>query len=121
MAKGALFGVFRRHPLLGGAFALSALLAVFFAGRFVFQVIYWQAHAYEPVSAWMTPGYVARSWGVDPKELARTAGLPPLKDGKRRTIETLAAERGVPVETVIDEIEKAVEALKAASEQTEKP
>ena len=66
---GQLKSAFRRHPVLVSAFVAFTLLALFFAGRFTYQAIYWSTHQNQPVAAWMTVGYIAHSWNLDPRDL----------------------------------------------------
>ena len=60
----------------------------------------------------MTPGYVAHSWGV-PREVAFEAlGLPPSPGGPR-TMQELAAERGVTVDALAGDLQAAIDAFRA--------
>jgi len=93
--------------ILGGALAVS----LFFAVRLVAFWIYWADpdHRDQAIAPWMTPGYVAHSWGI-PREVAFEAlGLPPAAGGPR-TLEDLAAERGVPVEALAQDLRAAIDA-----------
>jgi hypothetical protein len=105
--------IFKRHPLLAGGFALASLLVLFFAGHFVYNVIYWSAHQNETVKPWMTVGYVGRSWDLNPRLIDETAGLPLPVAGQPFTMQEVAAQRGVPVSEVIAKVEAAVAKLKA--------
>jgi hypothetical protein len=72
--------------------------ALFFAVRLTVFTIYWSdpAHRDQAVEGWMTPGYVARSWDVDPEVIR--AALPPPPDGtpdRRPTLDAIAG-RGRP-------------------------
>ncbi len=106
--------VLRRHPWLALAFVVALGLTLFFATRFVIHAVYWAdpAHRRQPVAAWMTAGYVGRSWGLDPRAIDAEAGLPP-PDGQPLTLEEIAAARGVPVAEVIAAVEAAILRLKA--------
>lgn len=104
--------LFGRHPYVMSILALSLCLAMFFAGRFTLRAIYWEAHRQEPVAAWMTVGYLGRSWGLDPREIDRLADLP-VPNGGPLTLEEIAAIRSVPVTQVITEVEAAIAALLA--------
>ncbi|MBO3760410.1 hypothetical protein J5J10_07560 [Ciceribacter sp. L1K23] len=110
MAIDAVRTLSRKHPLLFSAFVVSSVVALVFAGRFLYQVAYWQTHQNETVRPWMTIGYVARSWQVDPEELAEAVQLP-FRRGKRQRLEDLAQEKGVPVEALIADVDQAVRAL----------
>jgi hypothetical protein len=115
-----MIAFWRAHKLLVTAFALSTLLTLFFVTRLVVGLVYWSMHAEEPVRPWMTVGYVGKSWDLNPRMIDREAGLPP-PDGHPLTLAEIAAARGVPVETVIAEVEAAVARLKAAEKQDGAP
>lgn len=105
----------RRHPYLVAAFALASTLALYFAVSAIVGAIYWSQHRNEPVSPWMTVGYVGRSWGLKPQLIDEVAGLP-LPKGHPMTLAEIAKERGVPVEEVIALVEAAVAELKGRAE-----
>ena len=113
----------RRHPVLASLFALALILTLFFAGRFVAQVVYWSdpARQEQEVEGWMTLRYVARSWHLPVPELYEAAGLPQPQRGNRRTLEQLAAERNVPVAQLIAEVEAAIARLTRAPSGTLPP
>ncbi|MDO8882946.1 MAG: hypothetical protein Q7V11_08315, partial [Pseudotabrizicola sp.] len=79
----------RRHPVLATLFALALALTLFFAGRFVAQVVYWSdpARQEQEVEGWMTLRYVAKSWRLSAPDLYEAAGMTPLERGGRRTLE----------------------------------
>jgi hypothetical protein len=108
-----MLDTFRKHPYLASAFALTSALALFFAIRIAIDVIYWSAHENEPVRPWMTVGYVAKSWDLNPRVIDETAGLPLPVDGRPFTLQEIATQRGVPVEEIIKQIEAAVAQLTA--------
>ncbi len=106
--------LWRSRPFLTTAFLLACALTLFFAVRFVVQAVYWSSHQEEPVQPWMTVGYVARSWGLDPRELDALAGLPmPEEKGHSQPLSEIAKDRKVPVEVVIEAVETAVDTLLA--------
>jgi hypothetical protein len=106
--------LWRSRPILTSAFLLACALTLFFAGRFVVQAVYWSSHDEAPVQPWMTVGYVARSWGLDPHAIDTLAGLPtPEVKGHPQPLAEIAKDRGVPVETLIEAVETAVDALLA--------
>ena len=105
------------RPWLTSAFLLACAVTLFFAGRFVAYSVYWATHQEVPVEPWMTVGYVARSWGLEPRALDAEAGTPmPQVKGHPQTLEEIARDRGVPVDEVIAEVEAAVDRLKASGE-----
>lgn len=101
----ALRAVLRRHPVVGGAFLLALAATVFFAVRTVIFTVYWSdpTHRFQPLEGWMTPRYVAHSWELPPEALAEVIGEPP-PSRRRMTLDDIAQERGVPLETLIAEI-----------------
>ena len=112
-----MISLWRRRPLLTTAFLLACAATLFFSGRFVVQTVYWANHQEEPVRPWMTVGYVARSWGLEPMELDLTAGLPlPEVKGHPQPLSEIAKDRGVPVDEVIAEVEAAIATLRAKQE-----
>ncbi len=110
--------LWRARPVLTSAFVLACAVTLFFAGRFVFQAIYWQTHQDVPIRPWMTVGYVARSWDLDPRDIDAVAGLPlPQVKGHPQPLREIARDRGIPVEDVIREVERAVAELRARETQ----
>ena len=108
-----LLDLWRARPWLTSAFLLACAVTLFFAGRFTVYTIYWATHREVPVEPWMTVGYVARSWGLDPRALDAAAGLPlPEAKGRPQPLSEIAADRGVPVAEVITEVEAAIARLR---------
>lgn len=109
--------LWKARPWLTSAFVLACAVTLFFGGRFVAYSVYWATHQEVPVEPWMTVGYVARSWGLDPRELDAAAGLPlPEVKGRPQPLSEIAADRGVPVAELIAEVEAAVRTLRADGE-----
>ena len=106
--------LFRRHPVLVLAFVLASLGATFFAGRIVWNVVYWAQHRQEAVQPWMTVGYVGHSWGLPPREIDARAGLPMPEKGHPLTLQQIADQRGVPVAEIIALVEVTVAQMRAA-------
>lgn len=108
-----MISLWRKRPILTSAFLLACAVTLFFAGRIVVQAVYWQTHQDVAVEPWMTVGYVARSWDLDPRTLDRLAGLPlPQVKGRPQPLSEIAKDRGVPVETIIAEVEAAIATLR---------
>jgi hypothetical protein len=91
----------RRLTLI--SFVVAVLLALFFATRLALATLYWAdpEHLSQQPEAWMTPGYIGRSWQIDPRLLAEVLGLDPDAPPRKRTLEDIANDTGVPVETLI--------------------
>jgi hypothetical protein len=111
---GRLIRLWQARPWLTSAFLLACGVTLFFAGRFVVFTVYWSTHSEMPIQSWMTVGYVARSWGVDGREIDLLAGLPlPEEKGRPQPLSEIARDRTVPVATVIAKVEAAVAELRA--------
>lgn len=111
-----MFRLAKQRPFLVAAFLLATALTLFFSGRLLVRAIYWAdpAHHNETVKPWMTVGYIARSWRVDPQELDAIANLPmPKEKGHPQPLAEIAQDRGVPVSDVIAEVTAALAILKA--------
>ena len=89
-------------------FGAALMLALLFAVRLSIFTMYWAdpAHRNQPIEGWMTPGYIARSYDVDPDVIR--AALPIQLDA-RSTLARIAAREGVAIDTLIAEIEGAIE------------
>lgn len=112
-----LFVSWKARPWLTSAFVLACAVTLFFAARLVFFTAYWATHRDMPVQPWMTVGYIARSWGLDPRALDATAGLPePEAKGRPQPLAEIAKDRGVPVSDVIADVEAAIVTLKGHEE-----
>ena len=105
--------LFNKHPFALGGFVLAAAVTLFFIGRIVVSAVYWAdpAHHNETVKPWMTVGYIAQSWDLDPREIDRMANLPlPDKQGPM-TLREIARERGVAVEEIIKQVNATIAVL----------
>ena len=113
-------GLFKRvwseAPLLATGVILAFAVTLFFAGQFVMGAIFWAdpAHRDVPLESWMTPRFVAHSWHLPPEMVAKALNFEREGKGGRITLEKLAAERGVPVESLIDNLEAAIAAHREA-------
>ncbi|GAA6207663.1 hypothetical protein NBRC116601_09560 [Cognatishimia sp. WU-CL00825] len=99
--------LFKSHPIATPGFLLALAVTVFFAARMVLDLLYWSdpAHRNQSPEAWMTPRYIAHSWGIDPKEVRDAVALGAGKPKARPTLNWIASQRGVPVQQVIDEVQ----------------
>lgn len=78
MLKG-LKHLWRSHKLLLIAFMLAASLTIAFGVRMLLFSIYWSDpnHQNQPLEGWMTPRYVAFSYGLDRQDVRRILELDP--------------------------------------------
>ena len=109
--------LWRNHKIALTGFVLATLVTLFFLFRLAVQTVYWSDPAHQDLTPqpWMTVGYVARSWGLDPHHIDAKAGFPPLHSaGHPLTLDEIAARRGVPVEQVIAELQATIAGLRAA-------
>ena len=84
--------VWRRHPILTLAFALAVVATLVFgfrAAKFALA-LHWRSE--QPVASWMTPRYIARTYGLDQPLFA------------------IAGEQGVPTADLIAAVQAAVDA-----------
>lgn len=93
--RAALPYLWARHRPALVIMVIAAAFAAFFALRLVAFWIYWSepAHHNQQIQPWMTPGYVARSYGVDPVEIRDMLAVP--QDAPRgSTLEDIARMTG---------------------------
>lgn len=112
--------LFRAHPFASTGFLLGLAVMLFFAVHGVRRALYWSdpTHQNQQVQPWMTVGYVARSWDLDPQEIDAIAGLPlPEERGRPQTLLEVAADRGVPVADLIAQVEAAIVTLQGRDAQ----
>ena len=95
--------LWHKHRTVFVIFLAASAVTVFFLVRLTVFTIYWAdpAHRNQAPQAWMTPGYVAHSWGRSPREIADLLGVAP---GDRPTLADIARHRDVPVSQVIAEL-----------------
>jgi hypothetical protein len=111
--------LWRTNRLLVIAFAIALSFTVVFGARTAAFYIYWSGHQNVPVAGWMPPGYVAKSHRVDIEVVREALGLDP-QARDRRPIARIAHDRGVPVQSLIRDVNEALakaEAGKAPTEQ----
>lgn len=101
--------------LLLAVFVLAVVITGWLAVRGVRRAVYWRAHRDEPIRAWMTVHYVARSYRVPPHLLYEALKLEPAPRD-RRPLREIAREQRRPVETLIRELEEAIKNFRAHAE-----
>ena len=88
--------------------AFGLALALFLA--FTLHALWVVTHldpAPGPVQAWMTPGYIVRSYGIPPEVMAQTLGLEP-GSARGKTLEEIAATQGVPLDRLLEAVQAVV-------------
>jgi len=63
----ALRFLWHRHRAALMLFTLALAAVLFFGTRVTMRWVYWNdpAHRDQPIAGWMTPGYIAQSYGVE--------------------------------------------------------
>lgn len=92
------------------AFLLALVLALFFGGRIVVRTLYWAnpAHQHQSPEAWMTPGYIARSWHLPVEAVDAVIGIengPELVGKGPPTLQRIAEVLDVPLADLIGRLE----------------
>lgn len=115
--RGPLAFLWARHRVALLIFVGALLVALFFAVRFAAFWVYWSDpdRRDAAIEGWMTPGYVARSYQVDPEVLRDVLGVSP-KDGRHRSLKDIAAETGLSVEEVVSALITAIEQERASDD-----
>jgi hypothetical protein len=105
--------LFKSHPYATSGFVLACVVTLFFMVRIVASGIYWAdpAHHNETVKPWMTVGYIAKSWKLDPREIDAAAGLPSPEGHGPWTMKEIAKSRGVEVDAVIKQVNDTIAIL----------
>ncbi|MBO6719529.1 MAG: hypothetical protein JJ913_16360 [Rhizobiaceae bacterium] len=103
--------LWRDNRLLLIAFAVAAVLTLFFAVRTVAFYVYWAGHQNVAIEGWMTIGYVAHSYRLDPQDLQDALGFDP-RQPNRHPLGRIARDMGVPLPDLIARVEAAIEAVR---------
>ncbi|WRH60962.1 MAG: hypothetical protein RSE12_11155 [Fuscovulum sp.] len=103
----------RKSPALTLAFGLALAATLFFGGRAVLFAVTLNYRSEKPIAGWMTPRYIARTYGLDREDLAVLLSTVD-KDDLRQPLYTIAREQGVPVTDLIAPVQEAIDALDAA-------
>lgn len=90
------------HRFLLVTFALAALATFFFLLRTVVFFVYWsdadnRNRALEP---WMTPRYIAYSYGLDQEQVGEILGIGP-EAPMHLTLKRIARDSGVPLDLLM--------------------
>lgn len=109
---GKLISLWKRNRVLVSAFLAMAALTVFFTVRAILFVLYWHnpAHWRQPIESWMTIGYVAHSYQVNPKDLEQGLALD-VEPRSHRTIGQIAADNNVPFDEVKTRLDAVLKTL----------
>ncbi len=108
--KSRLGHLWAHHKFLFLSFALALAVTLFFAIRTTVFFVYWSdpSHRNQPLEPWMTLGYVATSYDVQPEQVLALLGMSEAPR-KRLTLKWIATRKGVPVETLITDLTRQLE------------
>jgi len=101
--------IWQRNPILSLAFLGALTACLFFAWRTVDMALILSNRAEKPVAGWMTPRFIARSYGLDRDDLARILATHD-RDDTSQPLYSLAQEHGVPVTDLITAVQAFVDA-----------
>lgn len=103
-----------RHRLPFVAFLGAACITLFFVVRMVIFTLYWSdpSHRDQPPQDWMTPRYIAFSWGLEPSDVATALGVTKTF-GTRPSLKQIAHERAVPISVILQEVEALLQQARA--------
>jgi hypothetical protein len=102
----------RRIPFL--MFFGSLAIALWFAGSFVADLIYWNdpRHKNQALEPWMTPRYIQHSYGLRPKTVADVLGIDHPFPHRMR-MSDIVASTGQTYEALTEELRTQAEAERA--------
>ena len=101
------------HKVLFLTFCVALVTGIFFAARLALFTIYWSdpAHRFQPLEGWMTPGYIARSYQLDP-EIVQDILAIGTDNPKAMTLSKLAKSRGLSQDAFINDLQTQLDAYK---------
>ncbi len=109
--------LWKSHPLAFSGFLVAASVTLFFLVRICISAVYWAGHHDESVKPWMTVGYIANSWHLDPARIDLLTGLPSPKDHGPWTLSQIAKARGVEVSAIIKQVNDTIATLESQKVQ----
>lgn len=115
MAVTRLIPFLRKNLFLTLALVGVLGLAGYFAIGAVHHARSWQTEPPVAVKPWMTNRYIAHTWHLPKEVMDRDLNLPRSRGGPM-TLKAVAAERGVPVDDLIADVEAAILAHQARRE-----
>jgi hypothetical protein len=86
---------------------VALIITGLIATRAIRRAYYWRQHKDEPIRAWMSVRYVARSHRVPPAVLYQAIGAEPTQRD-RRPLRDIAAQQKRPVSELISELQEAI-------------
>ncbi|OCX66145.1 hypothetical protein BFP70_08570 [Thioclava sp. SK-1] len=99
--------IWAHHKILSIVFVVAVTLTATYAVRTIDHALYWSdpKNVERAPEAWMTTGYLARSWNVDRNDVANVLQVDP---HKKQRIKDIARKRDIPVEVLLNELRMAL-------------
>ena len=103
-----------QHRIALFAFISALCVAGYFGVKAVTAAIYWNdpRHQDQTLAQWMTPRYVAQSYGIPPSVLGPALFFQPNEPPRRLRLEEIAAINGVTLEELQQRVTKATSAYR---------
>ena len=101
--------IWQRNPFLSLAFLAAVAGCLFFTFRAVDMALILSNRAEKPVAGWMTPRYIANSYGIDRDDLATILAIAD-RDDARHPLYALAQEQGIPASEMIRAVQALIDA-----------
>ena len=101
-----LFSVLKsHHPRLFWGAILAGVAACVFAAKLIIFTIYWMDpdHRLQQPEPWMTPGYIARSYDLNPQQVVNFLELPEHFD-RPMTLENIATQQGRNLDAMMSDL-----------------
>ena len=98
-----------RHRVLTATLLLAGVLTLVFGIRLAESALRWSERRDPPIAAWMTLGFIERSWDVDRAVLAEALGVE-IAPGERLTLAAVAERTGKPPAEVKATVERTIAA-----------
>lgn len=103
-----------QHRIAFVTFITLLFGACYFAVNAIAAAVYWNdpRHQDQALAAWMTPRYVAQSYGIPPNVLGPALFLDPTEPPRRLRLEDIAATNGVTLDTLQQRVTQATAAFR---------
>jgi len=110
--------LWQTHRVALIAFVVAFGALCYFAVNTISSTIYWMdpAHQEQPLAGWMTPRYVAQSYGLPREYLVHALFIPPDAPPRRVSLDTIAEENNISLAELQARIDDAATRFKADRE-----
>jgi hypothetical protein len=107
-----------QHRMAFAAFLTLLCVACYFAFNAIAAAVYWNdpRHQDQPLTAWMTPRYVAQSYNIPPKVIGYALFFDPTNAPRRRRLDDIAAANGVTLDALQKRVTEATTIFRASQD-----